>query len=106
MSVDQVADRSAEKMDAPATADTASVRSGAAKESRQRSSIGFPYNSLQDVAEFAEKLHANAGTAECSDAQLAAWLKMSPKSSTFRVRVSSARMFGTLPKPKPQPTMR
>lgn len=96
MPVDEAVDLGAAREDIAADIGEKVSAADAAKFERQRSSIGFPYNSLQDVAEFAEKLHANAGTAECSDAQLAAWLKMSPKSSTFRVRVSSARMFGLI----------
>jgi hypothetical protein len=33
---------------------------------------------------------------ECDDDQLAAWLKQSPKASTFRVQVYTARTFGIL----------
>ncbi len=72
-----------------------SEASGAASaEARQRSTIAFPYNALEDAGELAHAIQRNAGTAECSDAQLAAWLKMSPKSSTMRVRIASARIFG------------
>jgi hypothetical protein len=96
MSVDEAVDLGAAREGVVSDVGGKVSEAEAAKSERQRSSIGFPYNSLQDVAEFAEKLHANAGTAECSDAQLAAWLKMSPKSSTFRVRVAAARMFGLI----------
>lgn len=61
---------------------------------RQRSTIGFPYNNLGDATEVAQAIHANVGTGDCDDAQLSAWMKLSPKSSGFRVQLSAARMFG------------
>lgn len=63
---------------------------------RQRSAIAFPYNALQEAGELPEKIHQHVGSGECSDSQLAAWLGMSAKASTFRVRVSSARTFGLI----------
>ncbi len=63
---------------------------------RQRSSISFPYNALPDITEIPQKIHQNVGNGECSDAQLAAWVGISPKASTFRVRISSARTFGLI----------
>ncbi|MEM9145178.1 MAG: hypothetical protein AAGC57_03200 [Pseudomonadota bacterium] len=63
---------------------------------RQRSTIAFPYNSLEDAGVLAHAIQRNAGTDACSDAHLAAWLKMSPKSSTMRVRIASARIFGLI----------
>lgn len=61
---------------------------------RQRSSIGFPYNNLGDAIEIAKAIHDNAGTGDCDDVQLSAWLNMSPKSSGYRVQLSASRMFG------------
>jgi len=63
---------------------------------RQRSSIGFPYMDLDDALEVAQAIHGNAGQGECEEDQLAAWLKLSPKSSGYRVRLYAARMFGVL----------
>lgn len=60
---------------------------------RQRSSIGFPYNHLGDAIEIAKAIHDNAGTGDCDDVQLSAWLNMSPKSSGYRVQLSASRMF-------------
>lgn len=63
---------------------------------RQRSTIGFPYNNLGDAIEVAQAIHSNVGTGDCDDAQLAAWMKLSPKSSGYRVQLSAARMFGLI----------
>jgi hypothetical protein len=64
-----------------------------AKEKRERSSIQFPYGDLDDATAIAKAIHSNAGTS-CSLNQLAAYLKQSPSSSAFRLRVACARIFG------------
>ncbi len=56
-----------------------------------RSSIGFPYNNLNDGLDVARAIHSNG---DGDDAQLSAWLNMSAKSSGYRVQLSAARMFG------------
>jgi hypothetical protein len=63
-------------------------------DARQRSTIQFPYNNLGDAIEVAQALHSNAGTGECDDSQLAAWMNLSPKSSGYRIQISAARLFG------------
>lgn len=63
---------------------------------RQRSTIGFPYNNLGDAIEVVNAIHSHAGTGDCDDPQLSAWMNMSPKSSGFRVQLSAARMFGLI----------
>jgi hypothetical protein len=63
-------------------------------DARQRSTIQFPYNNLGDAVEVAQAIHSHAGTGECDDAQLSAWMNLSPKSSGYRIQVSAARMFG------------
>lgn len=63
---------------------------------RQRSTIGFPYNNLGDAIEVAQAIHSNVGTGDCDDSQLAAWMKLSSKSSGYRVQLSAARMFGLI----------
>lgn len=65
-------------------------------QSRQRSTIGFPYNDLADAIQFAQAVHDHVGHGECDDDQLAAWVDQSPKSSGFRTQISAARMFGVL----------
>jgi hypothetical protein len=66
---------------------------GAAGE-RERSTIQFPYMNLADALEMAKALHDNVGVGECTEDQLAAWMHLSAKSSGFRVRVATAKMFG------------
>lgn len=76
-----------------------STSSDAAKpetQSRQRSSIAFPYNDLKSGIELAEAIYNKVGLGECDDDQLAAWTNQSAKSSGFRVQVYAARMFGIL----------
>ncbi|MCW2783325.1 MAG: hypothetical protein JWR35_3774 [Marmoricola sp.] len=65
-------------------------------DARQRSTIGFPYNNLGDALEVAQAIHSHAGTSECDDSQLSAWMNLSPKSSGFRMQLSAARMFGLI----------
>jgi hypothetical protein len=64
------------------------------QESRDRSSISFPYNNLNDAIDVARAIHSNVSGGDCDDAQLSAWLHMSAKSSGYRVQLSAARMFG------------
>lgn len=70
--------------------------SAGGKSGRQRSSIGFPYMDLEASIKLAEAVHNNVGLGDCEDDQLAAWTTQSAKSSTFRIQVYAARMFGVL----------
>ncbi len=63
---------------------------------RQRSTIQFPYNNLNDAIEVAQAIHDNVGTGDGDDTQVSAWMKMSPKSSGFRVQVAAAKLFGVI----------
>jgi len=63
---------------------------------RQRSTIGFPYMDLKSAIELADAIHNHVGLGDCDDDQLAAWTNQSPKSSTFRVQIYAARMFGII----------
>jgi hypothetical protein len=78
--------------EAEAAADAAKGGSG----ERQRSTIGFPYMDLASAIELADAIFKNVGGGECDDTQLAAWSGQSSKSSTFRVQVYAARLFGIL----------
>jgi hypothetical protein len=62
-------------------------------EKRERSSIAFPYNDLDDAVEIAKAVHNNAGIS-CSLTQLAAFVRQPVSSGAFRLRVSNARTFG------------
>lgn len=64
-----------------------------ADDKRQRSTIQFPYNDLDDAVEIAKAIHDNAGT-DCTVDQLAAYLKVSMTSGAFRVRMANASTFG------------
>jgi hypothetical protein len=63
---------------------------------QQRSSIAFPYMDLDEAFALAGAIHRNVGTGECSADQLAAWIKQSPASSAFRLRLSTSRLFGVI----------
>lgn len=66
---------------------------------RERSSIGFPYMNLVDALEMTKAMHDNVGLGECTEDQLAAWLGLSSRSSGFRVRTATAKMFGLIESP-------
>lgn len=63
---------------------------------RERSTIGFPYNNLNDAVQVAQAIHSDVGTGDCDDVQLSAWMQISPKSSSYRVQLSASRMFGLI----------
>jgi hypothetical protein len=65
-------------------------------QTRQRSTIGFPYMDLKSALELADAIHNHVGLGDCDDDQLAAWTNQSAKSSTFRVQVYAARTFQVL----------
>jgi hypothetical protein len=60
---------------------------------RERSTIGFAYNDLDDAVAVARTIHTNAGTS-CTLSQLAALLGQPISSGTFRARLSNAAVFG------------
>ena len=60
---------------------------------RTRSTINFPYNDQDDAMEVIQAVHSNAGI-ECNINQLAGYLKQTPTSGTFRIRLYTARSFG------------
>ncbi len=61
---------------------------------RERSKIDFPYADLNSSLEVAQAMHAHAGISTCGIDQLAAWMNTTEASSTFRVKLSSAKTFG------------
>ncbi len=79
-----------------ASGEAKTVQMEAGGESRDRSTIGFPYNNLNDAVEIAQAIHDNVGTGDCDASQLSAWMGVSPKSSGFRIQLSAARMFGVI----------
>lgn len=79
--------------------DQAASANAARKEetqSRQRSTIGFPYADLNTAVDLANAIHDHVGSGDCDDDQLAAWTNQSVKSSGFRTQIYAARMFGVL----------
>ncbi|MET0793688.1 MAG: hypothetical protein ABW061_19365 [Polyangiaceae bacterium] len=70
-----------------------SVAAEKAGRTYERSTVEFPYGDLDDAIEVAEAIHANAGTS-CSLDQLAAFLEQSASSGAFRMKLSTARIFG------------
>lgn len=72
------------------------IQTEAGGDARDRSTIGFPYNNLNDAIEVAQAIHDNVGTGDCDASQLSAWMRVSPKSSGFRTQLSAARMFGVI----------
>ncbi|MBZ9754032.1 winged helix-turn-helix domain-containing protein [Mesorhizobium sp. ESP6-5] len=87
--------------EAETDAATAMVDENGGAGERERSTIGFPYMNLADAMEMAKALHENVGVGECSEDQLAAWMNLSPRSSGFRVRTATTKMFGLLESPSP-----
>jgi hypothetical protein len=61
----------------------------------ERSSIAFPYGSLKDAEEIANSLHGKWGDDAEID-QLAAGMKTTSSSGTFRAKLGTARTFGVL----------
>lgn len=65
-------------------------------EKRERSSIEFPYMALDEAMGVAKAIHSTVGSGLCHADQLAAALNLSMASSGFRVRLSTAKMFGLI----------
>lgn len=84
-----------------AEADETKPAAAAGGKKQQRSSIAFPYMDLDEAFTLAGAIHRNVGTGECSADQLAAWIKQSPTSSAFRLRLSTGRLFGVIEAERP-----
>lgn len=63
------------------------------KAKRERSTIVFPYLDLDDAVNVAKGVHM-AGGSSCQVDQLAAQLQQPASSSTFQIRINTARIFG------------
>lgn len=64
------------------------------KQRRERSTIEFPYSSLDDAITVAQKLREFAGSAACEVNELAAHMGLRPSGGGFRLKLSTARSFG------------
>jgi len=74
---------------------TEKVESSEENKGRQRSTIAFPYSDFDSAEHVAQAIYTNVGHGMCSaSSQLAAWMRISAKSSGFRTQLSSARLFG------------
>jgi hypothetical protein len=60
---------------------------------REMSTIVFPYQDLDEGIEVAKAIHALHGSS-CTTEQIAAHLQLSPKSSGFKMKISTAKTFG------------
>jgi hypothetical protein len=65
-------------------------------QTRERSTIEFPYMDLDDAIAVAKAVHDTSGSGVCQHDQLAAKLETTTSSSGFRVRISTARTFGLI----------
>jgi hypothetical protein len=68
---------------------------GSQKRTRDVSTIGFPYSDLEEAISVASALLA-AGGVPCEPDQVAAALKQTPSSGSFRQKIATARMFGLI----------
>ena len=62
---------------------------------REKSSIQFPYLSLEEVAGIAKGIH-EVGGSSCQIDQVAAHLNQKPDTGSFRLKLSTAKMFGLI----------
>ena len=85
----------AEALKEPAETRPTEATPEAAEGERERSTISFPYNDLDDVVNVAKAVHAVGGTS-CEWDQLAAKLGQSSTSGTFRLRMLAAKTFSLL----------
>ena len=77
------------------TAEVPGAVSEVAKQSREQSSIGFPYADLEDGMAVVQAIIALGGH-PCEPDQLAGQLKQAPSSGSFRMKVATARIFGLI----------
>ncbi len=61
-------------------------------QSRQRSSISFPYVDIGAAFNLALAIHSHVGHGSCTEDQLAAWTNQSARSSGFREQIRAAKM--------------
>jgi hypothetical protein len=84
-----------ETADLDALRDQADGEKGEADQKRERSTISFPYNNIDDAIAVARAIHGNAGLS-CDMNQLAAYMGQTVTGGAFRLTVSSARIFGLI----------
>ncbi len=72
----------------------ADTRADSGSQKRERSTVEFPYMALNDAIYVTRGIHETTGSSACQHDQLAAKLGLSMNSSGYRMRISTARMFG------------
>jgi hypothetical protein len=75
----------------------AKAESGATR-TNERSGISFPYMDLDDAADVAKKLYARSGISSCPLDELAAEMKQTTSSGNFRLKTTTAGIFGLVEK--------
>lgn len=83
--------------DQPVNIEQASTSSGDstdAPEKRERSTVEFPYNDLDDAVGVASSLQQFAGSSVCDMSELAAHMGMAASGGGFRLKIAAARIFG------------
>lgn len=79
----------------PSTASSMKPEGTPDKQSRERSTIEFPYGDLDDALEIARAIYENAGT-KCSPDQLAGFMHQTVSSGAFRTKVGTSRIFNLI----------
>lgn len=70
---------------------------GTEKQRRERSTILFPYNDLDDAIEVAKAINSNVAFGTCTVDQLGPWMgSKSVSSGAFRLKLATARIFGLI----------
>jgi hypothetical protein len=77
------------------TAAAQAAKTAAEKQTREQSSIAFPYGDLDDGISVARALLACGGV-PCEPDQLAGAMGQTPSSGNFRMKIAAARMFGVI----------
>lgn len=79
----------------PLDGEGASAPAAKIEAKREVSSIAFPYGDLEDAAGFAKAVH-EVGGQSCLIEQLAGHLRIAATGGSFRVRLSTARIFSLI----------
>jgi hypothetical protein len=79
-----------------ATATQVETPDEAAKQARERSTIQFPYNDLDEAISVANAMYSNVGAGTAELHQLAGWMDQALTSGAFRNKISAARIFGLI----------
>lgn len=84
-----------EKIDPETVARSNEPAADAPQQTRERSTIAFPYGDLDDAVNIARTVYKYAGMG-CTTDQLAGWMGQTATSGAFRGRLSTCRTFGVI----------